>query len=116
ATRRARSLRSSVEYSCVSKRKIGLPPIGLTMGNRAVTISKMLLATSKNISCEEYTRISPGQFVSARRSYVEASNKLCCSDCLADVALCVVGYVDEQAAQSCWQFPASDDAGCFKVG
>jgi len=37
ATLRASSFRASAELSCVSNRKTGLPPIGFTIGKRALT-------------------------------------------------------------------------------
>src|SRR5712691_5042346 len=46
ATRRARILRAEAGYSCVKARKTGLPPSGFTMGNRALRISRTLLAAS----------------------------------------------------------------------
>src|ERR1700682_71596 len=45
-TWRARILRAEGGYSRVKARKIGLPPSGFTMGNRAVRVSRMVLATS----------------------------------------------------------------------
>jgi hypothetical protein len=46
ATWRARILRAEAGYSRVKARKTGLPPRGFTMGNRALRISKVLLANS----------------------------------------------------------------------
>src|ERR1700694_2248113 len=45
ATWRARILRAEEGYSRVSARKMGLPPRGFTMGNKALRISRILLAT-----------------------------------------------------------------------
>ena len=46
AMRRASSLRVCALYSFVSERKIGLPPIGSTIGNSALMTSRTLLAAS----------------------------------------------------------------------
>src|SRR5258708_32204245 len=46
ATVRARILRAEAGYSLVKARKTGLPPGGFTPGNRALRISRVLLATS----------------------------------------------------------------------
>jgi hypothetical protein len=46
ATVRARILRAEAGYSRVKARKTGLPPRGFTTGNRALRISRVLLATS----------------------------------------------------------------------
>jgi len=48
ATLRARVLRAEAGYSRVKARKTGLPPRGFTMGNSALRISRILLATSSN--------------------------------------------------------------------
>jgi hypothetical protein len=40
----ASSIRDSREYSRVSERKMGLPPIGLTIGKRALRKRKIVLA------------------------------------------------------------------------
>jgi hypothetical protein len=48
ATWRARILRAEAGYSRVKARKTGLPPSGFTIGNRALRISRVLLATSSN--------------------------------------------------------------------
>src|SRR4030095_13298286 len=50
ATRRASNFLDAAEKSCVSSRNTGLPPIGFTIGNNALTISRILLAVSKNMS------------------------------------------------------------------
>lgn len=49
ATLRARIMRAEAGYSRVKARKTGLPPKGFTMGNRALRISRMLLATSREV-------------------------------------------------------------------
>src|SRR6266850_5016500 len=57
ATWRARILRAEAGYSRVKTRKMGLPPRGFTMGNRALRISKVLLANcSKGPPEGEYSR------------------------------------------------------------
>jgi hypothetical protein len=40
-------------YSRVKPKNTGLPPRGLTIGNRALKMSRILLATSKGSSGEE---------------------------------------------------------------
>src|SRR6266481_2243586 len=58
ATVRARILRAEAGYSRVKARKTGLPPRGLTMGNRALRMRSVLLATSSKggLRRAEYSR------------------------------------------------------------
>src|SRR5712692_3232450 len=58
ATWRARILRTEAGYSRVKARKTGLPPRGLTMGNRALRMRSVLLATSSKggLRRAEYSR------------------------------------------------------------
>src|SRR6267378_2305430 len=62
ATWRARILRAEAGYSRVKARNTGLPPTGLTIGNSALRISKMCLATSSKglLRKGEYSRGASG--------------------------------------------------------